>query len=321
MRLMKKLMGLFCFLLLAGCSPAPASVTPTLPPARAAQLTPYHTPTAPLSATPALNLPTATPLPTPTSTPRTHTVKLGEDMSGIALRYRVSLDALKTANPGANPRIIIVGQQLIIPGTTPIPGTLAPSPTALKMIVETPRCRKDEAGGAWCFTLVKNLKSELVESVTVRVRLFDEKGKQVAAQVASTALNLLPAGKSLPLGVYFAAPLPQSPQVSAELVNALPVQNEAARYLGVKIENQTVQVAADKMSAEVTGELALLKTPPAARQAWVAVAAYAADGSLVGVRRWESSTDLGVNRQPFSLRVYAVGDKIARVEVLAEARP
>ncbi len=321
MPFMKKWFGLVCLFLLASCAAPTAGITPSATPAQMSQLTLYRTATPRLSATPAQNLPTATLLPTPTPTPRTHTVKLGEDMSGIALRYRVSLDALKTANPSVNPRIIIVGQQLIIPGTTPIPGTAAPSPTAVKIIVETPLCRKDESGGAWCFTRVKNQKTEAVESVTVRVRLWDDQGKQLAAQVASTALNLLGAGASLPLAVYFAAPLPQTPRVSAELVNALPVQNQSARYLAVSVENQRIQVAADQLSAEVSAELSLVKAPPNARQVWVAAAAYAADGSLVGLRRWESSAELGSKPQPFSLRVYAVGGKIARVEVLAEARP
>jgi LysM repeat protein len=318
---MKKIMGLACLILLASCAPVSVSPTATLSASPVVQLTPYHTPTPVRSATPLPNQPTPTPLPTPTPTPRVHTVALGEDMSGIALRYRVSLDALKTANPSVNPRIIIVGQQLVIPGTTPIPGTLAPTATAAKVMVEIPRCYQDEAGGAWCFMLVKNLKSEAVESVTVRVRLLDDKGKQAAAQVASSALNLLPAGKSLPVGVYFAAPLPQGMQVAAELVNALPVQNLAARYLGVAVENLRVQVAGDQLSAEVNGELALEKSPPAARQTWVAAAAYAADGRLIGLRRWESTAEWSGNRQAFSLRVYAVGGKIARVEVLVEARP
>lgn len=321
MRFMRKVLGLACLVLLANCAPVTVVPTPTPFPSPQAQLTPYYTPTPVRSATPLPNQPTATPLPTPTATPRIHTVALGEDMSGIALRYRVSLDALKTANPSVNPRIIIVGQQLIIPGTTPIPGTLAPTATATRVTVDTPRCYPDETGGAWCFTLVRNLKTEAVESVTVRVRVFDEQGKQAANQVASTALNLLPAGKAVPLGVYFAAPLPQRLLVSAELVNALPVQNLAARYLGVSLENLRTQIAGDQLSADVSGELTLEKSPPAARQTWVVAAAYTADGRLIGLRRWESTAEWSNNRLAFNFKVYAVGGKIARVEVLAEARP
>lgn len=318
---MKIASGLVCLFLLVGCSSVNIIPSPTLIATRSGQLQAYLTPTSLRTATPARDLPTATPLPTPTITPRLHVVKLGEDMSGIALRYRVSLEALKTANPSANPRIIIVGQQIIIPAGTPIPGTAVPTATQTKLIVDPPTCRKDESGGLWCFSAVKNLQTAAVESVTLRYRLLDDKGKQAAVQVTGTILNLIQSGQQVPAGVYFPSPLPQGFHVGADLVNVLPVQNGTARYLPVTIENQSVQVAGDQLSAEIKGNLVLSIAPPNARQVWVAAAAYAADGSLVGVRRWESPKELGSTPLPFSFLLYSVSEKIARVNVMAEARP
>jgi LysM repeat protein len=45
-----------------------------------------------------------------------HTVRAGETLSGIALRYRVTQDAIAAANRLANPSFIRTGQQLRIPG-------------------------------------------------------------------------------------------------------------------------------------------------------------------------------------------------------------
>ncbi|MBZ0285013.1 MAG: LysM peptidoglycan-binding domain-containing protein [Anaerolineae bacterium] len=87
-----------------------------------------------------IGFPTATSF-FPTSTPFastaapvgacTHVVVQGENLFRIALQYNVTLDSLAQANSIANPALILIGQQLNIPGcgagggvvTNPIPGT------------------------------------------------------------------------------------------------------------------------------------------------------------------------------------------------------
>jgi hypothetical protein len=75
------------------------------------------------------------------------------------------------------------------------------------------------------------------------------------------------------------------------------------------------------MSASISGNLVLGSAPQNARQVWLVAVAYNFNGELVGIRRWESNKELGRNPLPFSFTVYAVGEKITRVEVQAEARP
>ena len=71
--------------------------------------------------------PTDTPPPTHTVRPRPdpvqtiHIVQPGETLSEIAKQYGVSLDALIAANDIADPHLIKIGQELIIPG--PASGT------------------------------------------------------------------------------------------------------------------------------------------------------------------------------------------------------
>jgi LysM repeat protein len=65
---------------------------------------------------------TDTPLPTHTVRPRPdpvqtiHVVQPGETLSQIAKQYGVSVDALTAANGIADPHLIKIGQELIIPG-------------------------------------------------------------------------------------------------------------------------------------------------------------------------------------------------------------
>ena len=57
-----------------------------------------------------------------------HVVRPGENLFRLSLRYNVSIAAIVQANGIANPNLIYVGQQLIIPtgGVTPVPPTAVP---------------------------------------------------------------------------------------------------------------------------------------------------------------------------------------------------
>jgi LysM repeat protein len=60
----------------------------------------------------------ATPTPTVAAAPtrtRSHTVAKGENLTVIARRYRVTLNALVAANPGMSPRRLMPGAKLTVP--------------------------------------------------------------------------------------------------------------------------------------------------------------------------------------------------------------
>ena len=69
--------------------------------------------------------PTDTPAPTHTVRPRPdpvqtiHVVQPGETVSEIARQYGVSIDALTAVNGIADPHLIKIGQELVIPGPAP----------------------------------------------------------------------------------------------------------------------------------------------------------------------------------------------------------
>lgn len=65
----------------------------------------------------------------------TYTVRLGDTLFRIAVRYGLTVQQLAEANGITNPALIFPGQQLIIPGITPTPAppstpTLPPEPTS-----------------------------------------------------------------------------------------------------------------------------------------------------------------------------------------------
>ena len=57
-----------------------------------------------------------------------HTVTAGQTLSQIARDYRTPLSAIISANPGINPNVLYIGQQIVIPGF--------PNPNALPYRIE-----------------------------------------------------------------------------------------------------------------------------------------------------------------------------------------
>jgi LysM repeat protein len=320
-------LALFLAFLLAACGPVTISsqTTGDLPistPTRTGKLTPYHTRTPAVTQTRG-KVVTPTSLPSPTATPRTHTIKRGETMLGIALLYRITLESLLAANPKVNPNLMVVGTTLVIPasGGPQVTPDVLPTPTAVPVTLEEVNCMVDAAGGAWCFVLARNGQKKPVENVSGLIRIADANGDNMQTQAAFPLLNLIPAGAGLPLAAYFPAPVLFPLQASAELLTALPSGSNDQRYLPVRLENLKVDIAGNGLSAEVKGTLALDVDEGQASQVWVAVVAYDAAGQVVGQRRWESQAPLKKGEKlDFSQQVYSSGAAIARVEALAEAK-
>ena len=310
--------------LLTACSPRITEVTATPRPSSTGDLVLYTGPSATVTLTPT-PADTPTPLPTPTPTPRTHTVSKGEDMFGIALRYGIPLEQLLTANPTVDPYWLSVGAVLVVPAplNTPTPDPDSPPlPTPLPMTVEKPVCYPSGDGGLWCFALVSNPLAGTSEAVSVTIRLHDRDSGEIRSQVVSPFLNQLIPDSSLPLAVYFSAPTPTVFDTSAELITALPLATDSGRYLALQPVDPQVEIATDGRTAAVSGSLQLVSAESSASRVAVTVVAYDSTGRISGVRNWESLEPLEAGGQvEFTLLVYAAGDGIARVEVLAEALP
>ena len=315
--------------LMAACSPAPIltpTLTPSPMPVRTGALTPYTLP-APAEPTPSRTPDAATPLPVPsiTPTPLTYTVRASDDMGGIAYRFGVTVADLIAANPKVNPRAMSVGTVLIIPATGHAPAAAATAenatPTALPIGLSGPDCWPTAEGGLWCFALVTNPLASAAENLLLRFRVAGSAGEPIERD-ASGLLNLLPAGKRMPVGVFFPNPAPVPLRASVELLNAYPILETDARYAPAQLAKVNVQIAADGLSAQVSGQVELTAgNADRAQTVWIASAALDDGGKVVGMRRWENILPLESGTpQVFQLTVYSLGGKILTLETLAEAR-
>jgi LysM repeat protein len=306
----------FCLLIfLTACaSPSPQS-TPkpsTLPPYLTA------TPQTPLQLTPEGLVPLTTPLPSPT--PFTYTVRQGETISSIALKFGVSIDDLTAANPEVSPNAMSVGTVLKIPGNPDNPSG-EPTPSPAPFTVEQIECYPTADEGMWCFVLVHNDFPEFMENLSAQVTLIDSNGATLASRTALLPLNILPPDTSLPLAVFFSPDIPPNAKPQVQILTAIRLWPNDGRYLPATVNNTLVQVNADGHFAQISGEVRLPAGSNAAIKTWVAAVAYDEDGRVVGVRRWEGGGVQPGGSINFEMTVASLGGRMTRVEFAVEARP
>jgi hypothetical protein len=318
------ILGLAGMLLLAACTHV--SVQPTAVPTQPGRLTPYHTPTP--SPTPLPTKPGGSPVPTVTatvtvtSTPFLHVLTNDDTLLGLALRYGVSLEAIKTANPELNPNYLTVGKSVVIPIQATAAPTEAPTPTPVAVRMAAPRCYPIADGGLWCFVLATNDQPFALENLSARISLAALNGQALGEQIAIPPLNRLPPGVALPLAAFFPPPAPADAVPGAEQLDSLVIPAGDTRYLTVTLQIETVGIHPDGLQANVQGNVQLLAGARPANVVWVALIAYDATGDVVGMRKWEAAEPLPpAGRLPFTITVYSLGPAIAKVDAVAEARP
>lgn len=297
------------FILLAACAGGIDNTS------RVMELTPFIPSATPTF--PNLTDNTPTPLPAPTPTPIIHVVVAGETISGIALQYGVETAAVLAANPLVSPNTMSVGTKLLIPSTStskmPAPGS-SPEPLTPGSLNCLP-----SGYGVWCFLPILNDLDYPVENITARIIIANSQTGQLADQISSSPLNILYPDSSIALAAYFDIPIGNPIQSSYELLSALAVKDGQTRYLSTSLENVQTSINPGGLSALVSGEVALLDASHAASQVWVAAVAYDAQGAVVGVRRWESSSLPAGQRLPFSFQIYSAGGSILKIDLLVEA--
>ena len=310
---MKQAIFAMCLFLIA-CSPQatqPAS-TPALSPF------PTTTPSATLEAPEGVVIAIESPIPSPP--PFTYTIQTGDPLSALAEKYHVSLDDLMAANPNVSPNSMSVGQTLLIPSNPANPGN-ASTPTPVPAPVKQIECYPTVDRGLWCFALVRNDSSDIMENVSAQVTLVDADGAVIASQSALLPLNILPPNTSLPLFAFFPPEISANANANVQILTAIQIPTNDPRYLPATIHDTFMEVDRDGLTAQTSGQISLPAESTAAAQVWVAAVAYDGHGRVVGVKRWEGGTIQPGTSVTFYLTVASLGSAIEAVEFVVEARP
>jgi LysM repeat protein len=257
----------------------------------------------------------------PSPTPFTYTVKSGDTISSIALKFGVSMDDLQAANPEISPNSMSIGQVIKIPSNPENPSG-EPTPSPAPFTVQQIGCSPTADHGMWCFVLVHNDFPDFLENVSAQITLVDANNATLASQTALLLLNILPPNTSLPITVFFPPEIPDNMKPQVQILTAFRLLPGDERYLPASINNTLVQVDADGRSARLTGHVFLAPDVKNASQVWVAATAYDEAGRVVGVRRWEWDDGLAAGGSiPFDFMLYSIGGKISSVDFAVEARP
>lgn len=309
--------ALLAVFLLTGCSALGLGQagSPTASPT--VMLQPYSTRA--VSASPTATL-FQTPIPLPSATPFIYTVERNDTLGQIAEKFGIRLQDLQAANPGVVAESLFIGQQLRIPASSEDAQLIA-APTPAGLQVEQPVCFPS-GSGVYCLVLASNPFGLAVENVIAQVSLVGADGRPVVSQPAFIPLNILPSGQSLPLVVFFPNQSMDGLRGVATLQNSTLLLPGDPRYAEVTAQQVLVDVDASGVAAQVSGALQLDSSAPPVGEVWLAAVAYDAAGEVVGVRRWEWQGRLEPGETTgFALAVYSYGPAIARVDVVAEARP
>ncbi len=275
----------------------------------------------PPTATPAPYTPEPTLTPTLTPTPLFHQVQNGESLLGIATEYGVSVALLQDANGILDPRVLQVGQQLIIPRPDESEEiTVATAtPTPLAMQIEHVYLNDTELGNLWILGEVRNDTTTALEQVRVGAMLLDAADKVVGTQEALVELDLIEPEGHAPFALLFEAPRPEFARYQLYIAHAVPA------YVGSyyrDLEVQQVSTTQERYSAYYVDGIIRNSGPEDAVGVQVVLTGYDSLDRVIAMRRIvpEYNVIPRGGETEFTAILTPFGGPIARLEAVAQGR-
>jgi LysM repeat protein len=298
---------------------ATAPPSPTTPPTAAAAQSTTLTPvlTATTSLSPTLIVQTATAEPSPT--PIIYIVEEGDTLLAIAIDRGTTVEEILSLNPGLQPALLQIGQQLILPAAAAPAGTTSGAAGSLPGGVEVTGVGSyvNPAGGRWILGEVANGGEEALENVQVTVDLLDASGSVLHSEVVWTANSIIRPGGRSPFGLLL-VDVPQNfdhPLVTVMAANQ--VNELGTRYLDLSVTAS--ESAAEDGFVRLSGEV-LNEGESIAAKIVVVITLYDATGNVTGYVLREIEGDLapGASSQ-FVVDIVPPGGTVEDFELTAEA--
>jgi LysM repeat protein len=257
----------------------------------------------------------------PTATPFVHIVQQGETLLGIAIRYGVTLDELLLVNPGVDPRILNVGQNISIPGPGGEPiDMLLPTPTAMPLSIGEVHCFPTAGNTTRCLVKIVNKLNVAVEGIAVNISLFDSIGAILDQSQANSLTRALTQGKSSVLEAAFIVDSDRVIRAQAELISAVQVSNLEDRIIHVELTNLELKRASDNQLYQFEGLIELQEDQLEGEVMLIVHAfGYNSDAEPIGsnaIQIQAVSTDFPVS---FYLSLFSLDSEIIDFELLLEA--
>ena len=294
-------------LLLSGCGRLVTRPTPTE--VAIVQDAPTVMPLATSTPVPWTPAPTAPPTPTPT--PIIYIVQMGDNLLGIARQYGVTVEALQEANAITDPRLLQIGQELVIPREEEgLANQPTPTPTPLPFQVANVGFYETPVGSLWCLGEVINNTGASIEQVQVAVSLYDAGDEMVATGSTFTEFDIVPNGDRMPFALLFTEPPSDFSHHQVVALSGVTVAHWGHNYLDLTIELDHGEASSERVYV-VTGQVRNTGQYEA-EQIRIVVTAYDAEGRVVGIRRANPETQtLGVGESsPFGVSLSSLGGQV-----------
>ncbi|MCA9934625.1 MAG: FxLYD domain-containing protein [Anaerolineales bacterium] len=251
--------GLMALIFLLGCRQsgvnevAVGTAVPAATPLIGVDFVTLAPPTVAVIETTPTPLPTATPQPSPT--PVVYTIVEGDTLLAIAWQRGNTVDDIVALNPGIQPELLQIGQQLVLPPpATPLAQAAASTPVPMQLAVLVAQGYQTPVGSLWLLGEMRNEGDLPVENVQVEFGLRDAGGNLLGTAVAWTAAAIIPPGETAPFGVLLSEPPAGYASPTVAIVGGESVVDLGSRYLDVVVAEGTA-VIPDGERVQVSGKV------------------------------------------------------------------
>jgi LysM repeat protein len=299
-------------------TPPPSPTMPTAATSQAGAPTDVLTTTATITATIASEaVATGTATAEPSPTPIIYVIEEGDTLLALAIDWGTTVKEILALNPGLQPALLQIGQQVILPPRTAAPGAVrVPDDLPDGVSVAGVWPYANPAGGWWLLGEVVNDSEQPVENVQLTVNLLDNAGNVLQSHPAWATNSVIRPGGRSPFGVLAVEAPADFDHAAAMITAGNGVSDLGSRYLDlVATETKLIEEEGiNRLSGQVQNEGAANAAAVA-----VVVTLYDDAGQVTGYvqQRLEGSLAPGASI-PFSLDVVPPGGMVDHYDISAE---
>jgi LysM repeat protein len=248
-----------------------------------------------------------------TATAVSYFVQAGDTLVSIAATQGLGLDELLALNPGLQPELLLVGQEIYLPAK-PIEDLTAPdtevfvtgAPVEIEISALSTYNSVDDR--LWVLGEVHNTGPQTVELVQVAVRLLTEEDQELSRQELWVTPVTIPAGGRAPFGVLMPNTGVAEARAEAEVVAGRPIYELGNRYLDLAVTDAEVTIGPNPI--EVGGRLDNLGDSPAGMISIISTF-YDDQGLVTGYHEFRlEGTIMPGDGLPFNFTVLPPGGRV-----------
>jgi LysM repeat protein len=239
-------------------------------------------------------------------------VQAGDNLLGIAIQYGVTVEALQEANAITDPRLLQIGQELVIPREEEgLANQPTPTPTPLPFQIANVGFYETPVGSLWYLGEVIN---------NTAVSLYDAEGETVATGSTFTEFDIIPNESKMPFALLFTEPPSDFSHHQVVALSGVTVAHWGRNYIDLTIESDHGEASGERVYV-VTGHVRNTGQYDV-EQIRMVVTAYDAEGRVVGIRRGGPETQtLGVGESSsFRVSLSPLGGQVLTHTVQVQGR-